>query len=93
MLRKFGMIGSVLCLALTDTVINLDLLFFVPDEVLSVMNLERVGSCELFGLMFILYEITSVLKNMVLCGMPVPAKLREKVESLLKTMTSELDNK
>lgn len=93
MLRKFGMIGSIICLALADTCINLDLLFFMPDEILSYINLQRVGSCELFGIMFILYEATSVLKNMVLCGIPVPLKLKEKVENMLKSMTSELDKK
>ena len=93
MLRKFGMIGSIICLALVDSCINLDLLFFVPDEVLSFINLQRVGSCELFSIMFILYELTSVLKNMVLCGMPIPKKMKIKIEELLENMTSELDNK
>lgn len=93
MLRKFGMIGSIICLALVDSCINLDLLFFVPDEVLNFINLQRVGSCELFSIMFILYELTSVLKNMVLCGMPIPKKMKIKIEELLENMTSELDNK
>lgn len=93
MLRKFGMIGSIVCLALVDTCINLDLLFFMPDEILSYINLQRVGSCELFSLMFILYEATSILKNMVLCDMPIPKALKTKVENLLENMTSELDNK
>lgn len=93
MLRKFGMIGSIICLALVDSCINLDLLFFVPDEVLNFINLQRVGSCELFSIMFILYELTSVLKNMVLCGMPIPKKMKIKIEELLENMTSELDKK
>lgn len=93
MLRKFGMIGSIICLALVDSCINLDLLFFVPEEILSFANLQRVGSCELFSLMFILYELTSVLKNMVLCGIPIPKKMKTKIEDLLENMTSELDNK
>lgn len=93
MLRKFGMIGSIIFLALADVCIDIDLLFFVPEDILSIIKLKRVGTCELFGIMYILYEITSVLKNMVLCGMPVPKGMKEKVEYLLKTMTTELDNK
>ena len=36
-----------------------------------------------------LYEATSVLKNMLLCGLPVPAGLREKLGAWLSTMTEE----
>lgn len=74
MLRKFGMIGSIMFLALSDVCINIDLLFFIPEEILSTINLQRVGTCELFGIMFSLYEITSILKNMILCGLPVPKR-------------------
>lgn len=93
MLRKFGMIGSIIFLALADVCIDLDLLFFIPEDILKVVKLQRVGSCELFGIMFILYEITSVLKNMLLCGIPVPKGLKNKVEKLLNSMTTELDDK
>ena len=43
----------------------------------------------LLALLFILYEATSVLKNMLLCGLPVPAGLREKLGAWLSTMTEE----
>ena len=36
-----------------------------------------------------MYEATSVLKNMLLCGLPVPAGLREKLGAWLSTMTEE----
>ena len=47
----------------------------------------------MFGTMFILYESTSILKNMALCDMPVSKKLNKKIQEWLKTMTSELDGK
>lgn len=34
-------------------------------------------------------DVTSVLKNMLLCGLPVPAGLREKLGAWLSTMTEE----
>ena len=49
----------------------------------------KMGVTELFALLFILYEATSVLKNMLLCGLPVPAGLREKLGAWLSTMTEE----
>lgn len=93
MLRKAGMICSILCLSLADIVVNLNLLGFVPEAVLSAMSLQRVGLCEMFGIMFILYEATSILKNMAIIDIPVSKKLNKKIQELLKKMTSELDNK
>ncbi len=93
MLRKAGMICSILCLALADMVVNLNMLAFVPEKILNAMSLQRVGLCESFGIMFILYEATSILKNMAIIDIPVSKKLNKKIQELLKKMTSELDNK
>lgn len=92
-LRKVGMIGSILFLFLTDKIIKLDLFCMVPKDVLAYFGISTVGSCELFGIMFILYEVTSVLKNMILCDIPCPKWLKKKTEQILKTMTTELDSK
>lgn len=93
MLRKAGMICSILCLALADNVINFNLLGIIPEEVLSAMGLQRVGLAEAFGIMFVLYETTSILKNMAIIDIPVSKKLNKKIQEWLKKMTSELDNK
>ncbi|MCI8309118.1 MAG: phage holin family protein [Clostridia bacterium] len=92
-LRKIAMIGCIFFLSIFDKILNLNLLFMVPEKVMEFIKLERVATCEIFGLMFMLYEITSVLKNMVLCDLPVSKKMQEKVEHLLEEMTTELDNK
>lgn len=93
MLRKAGMVCSILCLALADTVINFNLLGFIPETVLQAMSLQRAGLCEMFGIMFILYEATSILKNMAIIDMPVSKRLNKKIQEWLKKMTTELDNK
>ena len=72
---------------------NFNLLGFIPETILQAMSLQRVGLAEMFGTMFILYESTSILKNMALCDMPVSKKLNKKIQEWLKTMTSELDGK
>ena len=35
----------------------------------------------------------SILKNMCLCGLPIPNELRTGIEKWLDTMTSELEGK
>lgn len=93
LLRKAGMLGSIVFLALADTVINLNILGFVPENISQAIRLQRIGLCEMFGLMFILYESTSILKNMALCELPINKKFNKKIQELLKKMTSELDGK
>lgn len=88
-LRKTAMIGSSVFLIVVDSILNIDLLFFIPDEVLNFLHINSVGIFELFGIMFILYESSSVLKNMVLCGLPIPLKIKKAIEKFLSDMTSE----
>lgn len=93
MLRKAGMIGTILFLALADSVMQFNLIKSIPDEILAIMPIKKIALCEFFGIMFILYEATSSLKNMALVDMPVSKKLNKKIQEWLKKMTSELDNK
>ena len=89
-IRKAAMIISVAILMAFDMIAHFDLLFIVPEKYISVIGISKMGACEFFCLLFILYEIVSILKNMVLCGLPVPVKLKEIVEKFLDEMTEEL---
>jgi len=88
-LRKSAMIGSSIFLIIIDSILKIDLLFFIPKEITNTLKLNEVGIFELFGIMFILYEITSILKNMVKCGLPIPKKIKTTIEKLLNKLTSE----
>lgn len=88
-LRKTAMIGSSIFLIIIDSILKIDLLFFIPKEIANTLKLNEVGIFELFGIMFILYEITSILKNMVKCGLPIPKKIKTTIEKLLNNLTSE----
>lgn len=92
MLRKAGMVGSVVFLALADVVICFNLIAWVPENIKQVFNLNSVGLCDLFGLMFLLYELTSVLKNAAIVGI-IGKKLSNKLQKILQKLTSELDGK
>ena len=88
-LRKTAMIGSSIFLIIIDSILKIDLLFFIPKEITNTLKLNEVGIFELFGIMFILYEITSILKNMVKCGLPIPKRIKTTIEKLLNNLTSE----
>lgn len=86
------MLACVLLFTGIDMMMRIDVLGWLPVEMrntLDACGVVKMGVTELFALLFILYEATSVLKNMLLCGLPVPVGLREKLEAWLSTMTEE----
>lgn len=90
MIRKVAMLFSVIFLMLIDSIIQIDFLFMIPDEYLQYIGIERLGICALFCILFIIFESISILKNMTLCGLPIPQKLREYMLKFLDNMTTEL---
>lgn len=89
-IRKVAMLLSVVFLMFIDSVVKMDFLFMIPEEYLQFIGINRLGICELFCLLFILYEIVSILKNMTLCGLPVPTKIKQFIQKFLDDMTEEL---
>lgn len=89
-IRKVAMIFSVIFLMMIDTLIKIDFLFMVPKKYIQFFGISKMGVCELFCLLFVMYEIVSILKNMTLCGLPVPAKVKFYVQKFLDNMTEEL---
>ena len=85
-----GLIRKILMMI--DNVINFDFIGFIPDEIKQYINI-KIGISSVFAILFILYEFTSVLKNMVKCGLPVPIKFKNKIEELLNKYTTELEDK
>ena len=84
------MLVSAAALMAADLVVHVNLAFMVPDSYLQAIGLTKIGLCELFCLLFIAYECVSILKNMLLCGLPVPTKLRSWLEEFMENMTAEL---
>lgn len=89
-IRKVAMLFSVMLLMFIDSMVQINFLFMIPEEYLQYIGIERMGVCELFCILFIMYEIVSILKNMTLCGLPVPKRLKEFVQKFLDDMTEEL---
>ena len=91
-LRKVAMLGSVFFLVLVDMLLNLNVLGWVGEEMqrnLSVIGVTNLGIAEFFCLFYIMYEATSIMKNMLLCGLPCPKGLKEKLAHWLQEMTEE----
>ena len=89
-IRKAGMLLSVCFLMATDVIMHIHVLSMVPEEYVQLLGIDKMGICEFFSLLFILYELVSILKNMTLCGLPVPTKIKRWIQKFLDDMTEEL---
>ncbi len=92
-IRKIGIMMGTLSLFVIDCLLGINFLPFIPEDTLQVIHLTDVGLTEVFGIMFIVYEATSVLKNMLLIGIPIPKNMRTKLESWLEKNTEEIHDK
>ena len=90
MIRKTGMIISVVFFLLADLILEINLIGFIPESIRSFINIEQIGSSTLFNILFIIFELLSILKNMIKCKLPIPKKLQKWLEGILKEFTTEL---
>lgn len=89
-IRKVGMLISIIFLMAIDTIIHLDLIGFIPDSIKEILNFDKVGIANLFMILFIVFEILSIFKNMILCKLPIPKKLQQFLENAMKEFTGEI---
>lgn len=90
MIRKVGMLIVVVFLTIIDSIIHLDLIGFIPETIRETLKLGKVGISSLFNILFIIFEILSIFKNMILCKLPIPKKLQLFLENVMKEFTGEL---
>lgn len=69
-IRKCAMILSIILLVIVDYITQFNLIGFLPEEVRQFFG-ESIGIAGFFEILFLTYEVVSILKNMVLCGLPV----------------------
>lgn len=93
MIRKVGMLIVIVFLTLIDTIIHLDLIGFIPETLRNSLKLGKVGISYLFNILFIIFEILSIFKNMILCKLPIPKKFQLFLENVMKEFTGEIKEK
>lgn len=89
-IRKTGMLITIATAIVLDKIADIDLIFFIPENVKNVLNLKACGIAILFNSLYIIFESLSILKNMKRCGIPFPRKLNDFLERLLSEFTSEV---
>lgn len=93
MIRKVGMLIVIIFLLLIDFIMHFNLIGFIPEIARDVLPLKEVGIAGVFNLLFIVFEILSIFKNMILCKLPIPKKLQSYLEKIMEEFTSEIKEK
>jgi toxin secretion/phage lysis holin len=88
-IRKVAMLISLVFMMAVDMIIKVNLIGFIPEAAREQTGLTSVGVAEFFSLLYIAYEITSIFKNMALCGLPVK-RVWSSVRAFLEKYTDEL---
>ena len=90
MIRKVGMLIVIVFLTIIDYIIHFDLIGFIPETIKETLKLGQVGISNLFNILFIIFEILSIFKNMIKCKLPIPKKLQVYLENIMKEFTGEI---
>lgn len=90
MIRKVGMLIVIVFLTIIDSIIHFDLIGFIPATIKETLKLGQVGISNLFNILFIIFEILSIFKNMIKCKLPIPKKLQVYLENIMKEFTGEI---
>lgn len=93
MIRKAGMVISIVFMAMIQWILNIDFIGFLPEAIKGALEIKRIGIDGIFLVLFNIFEILSVFKNMVLCGLPIPKKLQLYFEKILEEYTNEISVK
>lgn len=89
-IRKIAMIFTIAGCIVIDKIVNIDLISFIPTEIKETLNLGRIGTSDLFALLYCVFEVLSIFKNMYKIGIPLPIKLKSFLEKILKDFTNEI---
>ena len=87
-IRKIGMLFSIAGCVVLDKIVEIDLVFFLPEQIKSYFG--SIGIASLFAIIYCLFETLSIFKNMMRCKIPLPKALKKYIEKLLEEFTNEV---
>lgn len=88
-IRKVEIITVLMIAFFADIIFNFNLISFVPDGILEIVNIREIGLAEIFGVLFLAFESLSILKNLERSNIPIPKKIRAALEKILNEFTKE----
>lgn len=93
MTRKTSMLACVVFLVCLDFLLHINLISWLPEQILQIFKLihmDNIGISDLFSVLFVVFELLSILKNWTLMGLPMFKGVNEWIRKFLETFTEEL---
>jgi toxin secretion/phage lysis holin len=90
--KKTSIIIALIIAFFIDLLLDFNMIGFIPENIRDFVKIQEIGILEIFGILFIVFESLSILKNLDKLNVPIPGKLKSLLEKLLKEITSENDN-
>lgn len=87
--RKAVELITIVIFIFIDGLFDFNLIKFTGLDILSVIGINKLGLAEFFSIMFTAYELTSVLKNLALCGVWLPSKVKNSIYEWVENITGE----
>ena len=91
LIRKAGVLLALLVFIVMDSLIELNFISFIPNEVLEVLKLQQsnIGLSHVMLGFFGLFELVSLFENLGEVGVPLPNFIMKSVERLKVTLEGE----
>lgn len=91
LIRKAGVLLALLVFIVVDSLVELNLVSVIPEEVLEVFKLNqvRIGLSSIMLCFFGLFELTSLFENLGEIGVPLPHFITKFIERLKVTLEGE----
>ena len=91
LIRKAGVLLALLVFIVVDSLVELNFISFIPNEVLDVFKLQQtcIGLSHVMLGFFGLFELVSLFENLGEVGVPLPNFIMKSVERLKVTLEGE----
>ena len=91
LIRKAGVLLALLVFIVMDSLIELNFISFIPNEILEVLKLQQsnIGLSHVMLGFFGLFELVSLFENLGEVGVPLPNFIMKSVERLKVTLEGE----
>lgn len=96
MIRKASMLACVVFLVCLDYILHINIIGWLPEQILQIfkiVHMNNIGISDVFSVLFVVFELLSILKNWALMGLPMFKGVNEWIEKFLETFTEELPKK
>lgn len=96
MIRKASMLACIVFLVCLDYILHINMIGWLPEQILQIfkiVHMDNIGISDVFSVLFVVFELLSILKNWALMGLPMFKGVNDWIEKFLETFTEELPKK